>query len=79
MLRCLTMKSATITIRLDETLERELERACAQTGRTRSDLARDALRRQLALLRFERLRGRVLPLAEARGFLTDDDVFRELS
>jgi metal-responsive CopG/Arc/MetJ family transcriptional regulator len=73
------MKSATITIRLDETLERELERACAQTGRTRSDLARDALRRQLALLRFERLRGKVLPLAEARGYLTDDDVFRELS
>ena len=73
------MKSATITIRLDETLERELDRACAETGRTRSDLARDALRRQLALLRFERLRGKLLPLAEARGYLTDDDVFRELS
>jgi len=78
-LRCLTMKTATVTIRLDETLERELERACVQTGRTRSDLARDALRRQIALLRFERLRKKALPLAEARGYLTDDDVFRELS
>jgi predicted transcriptional regulator len=73
------MKTATVTIRLDDTLERELERACVQTGRTRSDLARDALRRQIALLRFERLRKKVLPLAEARGYLTDDDVFRELS
>jgi predicted transcriptional regulator len=73
------MRSSTITIRLDEKLDRELDRVCAQTGRTRSDLARDALRRQIALLRFERLRAKVLPLAEARGYLTDDDVFRELS
>jgi predicted transcriptional regulator len=73
------MRSSTITIRLDEKLDRELARVCAQTGRTRSDLARDALRRHVALLRFERLRAKVLPLAEARGYLTDDDVFRELS
>jgi predicted transcriptional regulator len=73
------MKSATITIRLDHELERELDRACKLTGRTRSDLARDALRRRLVLLRFERLRRQVLPLAEARGYLTDEDVFRDIS
>ena len=73
------MKSSTITIRLDEDLERELDRVCALTGRTRSDLARDALRRQLALLRFDRLRKQTLPLAEAQGYLTDDDVFRDVS
>jgi predicted transcriptional regulator len=73
------VKSGTITIRLDDKLERELDRACAHTGRTRSDLARDALRRQLALLRFERLRKRVLPFAESQGYLTDDDVFRDVS
>lgn len=73
------MKSSTLTIRLDETLGRELDEACARTGRTRSDLARDALRRQLALLRFERLRKRVLPFAESQGYLTDEDVFRDVS
>lgn len=73
------MKTSTITIRLDDALERELDQACARTGRTRSDLARDALRRQLALLRFERVRRRVLPLAESQGYLTDDDVFRDVS
>ena len=73
------MKTSTITIRLDDALGRELDQACARTGRTRSDLARDALRRQLALLRFERLRRRVLPLAESQGYLTDDDVFRDVS
>lgn len=80
--RCVTMsyvKSSTITIRLDGNLERELDRACKRTGRTRSELARDALRRQLALLRFERLRRRVLPLAEAQGYLTDEDVFGDVS
>lgn len=73
------MKTSTITIRLDDALGRELDQACARSGRTRSELARDALRRQLALLRFERLRKRTLPLAEAQGYLTDEDIFREVS
>jgi hypothetical protein len=37
------------------------------------------LRRQLALRRFEELRRRVLPFAEARGYLTDEDVLQNLS
>lgn len=73
------MKTSTITIRLDDALGRALDQACARTGRTRSELARDALRRQLALLRFERLRKRTLPLAESQGYLTDEDIFRDVS
>ena len=72
------MKS-TLTIRLDEELERWLDQLCQRTGRKRSEIVRDALRRQLSLLRFEELRRRVLPFAEARGCLTDEDVFRDLS
>lgn len=72
------MKGA-LTIRLDEELERLLDRLCAETGRTRSDVVRDALRRQLGLLRFEQLRRQVMPFAEARGYLTDEDVFRDVS
>ena len=63
------MKRRTLTLRLDDELDRELDRLARQTGRTRSDLARDALRRQLSLLRFERLRNEVLPFAEARGIV----------
>lgn len=73
------MKKGTLTIRLDEEMERQLDRLAAQTGRTRSDLARHALRRQLSLLRFDHLRDKVLPFAEARGLLTDEDVFSKLS
>jgi predicted transcriptional regulator len=68
-----------ITIRLDPELGKLLDRLCRQTGRSRSDLVREALRRQLSLLRFERLRRQTLPFAEARGYLTDEDVARDVS
>ncbi len=73
------MKSSALTIRLDPELERELDRVAAATGRSGSDLVRDALRRQLALSQFEQLRRRLVPFAEARGYLTDEDVFRDVS
>lgn len=68
-----------ITIRLDPELEKLLARLCKQTGRSRSDLVHDALRRQVSLLRFEALRRRPLPFAEARGYLTDEEVARGVS
>jgi len=73
------MKSATVTVRLDAKLERELTRLSRQLGRSRSELVRDALRRQLALVRLEQARRGLLPLAEAQGFLTDEDVFADVS
>ena len=72
------MKS-TLTIRLDKDLERMLARLCKRTGQSRSDLVRQAVRREVSLQRFEDLRRRVLPFAEARGYLTDEDVFRDIS
>jgi predicted transcriptional regulator len=64
---------------LDPALEKKLDQLCRQTGRTRSELVREALHRQLGLLRFEQLRRQVMPFAEARGYLTDEDVSREIS
>ena len=43
------------------------------------ETAREALRRQLSVNQFETLRKRSMPFAEARGFLTDEDVFNEVS
>lgn len=73
------MRDAALTIRLDRELERRLARLAARTGRSKSELAREALRRQLALAELDRLRRRVAPFAEARGYLTDEDVFRDVS
>ena len=72
------MKS-TVTIRLDRQLQRQLDQVCRRMRRTRSDVVREALRRQLALLRFEQLRRQAMPFAEARGYLTDEDVSRDVS
>jgi predicted transcriptional regulator len=69
----------TLTIRLDRELKRSLDRVCARSGRTRSAVVRDALRRQLVLSRYEDLRRRVMPFAEARGYLVDDDVGQDVS
>jgi predicted transcriptional regulator len=71
--------SNSITIRLDPSLNQLLDRLMEQTGRTRSEIVREALQRQLSMLRFEQLRRQVLPFAEARGYLTDEDVAREVS
>jgi len=73
------MKTAMLSIRLDEDLDRLLGKASRQAGRSRSEVARDALRRQLCLTQFEAIRRRMMPFAEARGFLTDEDVFAKLS
>lgn len=73
------MKTSALTIRLDASLQRQLEKLAKASGRSRSDIARDALRRQLALLQFEEARRQVIPFAEARGYLTDEDVFRSVS
>lgn len=68
-----------VTIRLESELQRKLDDVCKRLGRTRSDVVRDALRRQLNLLRFERTRRRLMPYAESQGYLTDEDVFRDVS
>ncbi|GEM_PF-171576 len=75
----LHMKSSTLTIRLDPDLDRLLTKASRRSGRNRSQVAREALRRQLRISQFERLRQRVMPFAEARGYLTDEDVFADVS
>lgn len=70
---------STITVRLDEQLESELAELAKRTGRPKSELVREALRRQLAVARLEDLRRTTAPFAEARGWLTDEDVFRDVS
>jgi len=73
------MKSSAITIRLDSGLEELLDRICKETGRSRSEVVRDALRRQLTTQLFEEARRQIIPFAEAQGILTDEDVFKIVS
>jgi metal-responsive CopG/Arc/MetJ family transcriptional regulator len=73
------MKGNNITVRLDDDLLPLLDELRKSSGQTRSEVIREALKRHLARRRFEQLRRRVMPFAEARGYLTDDDVFKVVS
>lgn len=70
--------NTTITIRLDKDLDLDLTKLAKRTGRSKSDLAREALRKQFAIQRFRKLRRRAMPYAEAAGYLTDEDVYRDI-
>ena len=68
-----------ITIRLDEELDKMLNQVSRKLKRSRSEVVRDSLRRQLSIHIFEALRKTALPFAERKGFLTDEDIFNEIS
>ncbi len=73
------MKATTVTIRIDKDLDDLLTEASRRTGRSRTEIARQALRRCLRENELDALRQKMTPYAEARGYLTDEDVFDEVS
>jgi predicted transcriptional regulator len=71
--------NTTLTIRIDKEIEHLLEQASKRSGRTKSELVRQAIKRQLSIESFQELRKQLLPYGEAQGWLTDEDVFKEVS
>jgi len=68
-----------LTVRIPESLKKELKTLCDQERRPASEVVRDSLRRYIAVRKFQRLRRKTLPAAETRGFLTDEDIFEAIS
>jgi predicted transcriptional regulator len=71
--------SASYSIRLDAGLRRDLQKLARLEKRKPSDLAREALRRYIALKELRRLREEMRPHAQAAGYFTDEDVFKAVS
>lgn len=69
----------TLTIRIDDDFDAELNRLAAAAHRTKSDLVREMLRRQAALEELRQTRRQLMPYAERAGYLTDEDFFRDIS
>jgi predicted transcriptional regulator len=69
----------TLTIRLSEEVRRALEDISRKESRPVSGLVREALKNYIEVRRFRKLRRRILPLAEAEGLLTDEEILREIS
>jgi len=69
---------STLTLRVPDELDKALERQSAAQGISKSDLAREALKRYLRVSEFRTLRTRLVARAQAGGINTDDDVFEVL-
>jgi predicted transcriptional regulator len=69
---------ATLTLRIPDELDRELEQQSLATRLSKSDLAREALQRYLQVAKLRALRAELVPLAQRQGINTDEDVFRAL-
>lgn len=69
----------TLTIRLPDSLKKDLDKISRAENKAVSDIVRESLRRYVAIEKFRAVRKKILPFAEAQGLLTDDDVFKALS
>ena len=69
---------STLTLRVPDELDRALERQSAALGISKSDLAREALKRYLRVAEFRALRTKLVPRAQAGGINTDEEVFEAL-
>lgn len=71
--------SPTFTIRLDEQSAKALQELCETTGKSRSEIVREALRHEQCRVQLAAIRQDLVPMAQAAGWLTDEDVFRDIS
>lgn len=69
----------TLTVRLGEKEAQSLDALCELTGKSRSEVVRDSLRLYGMRERLAALRRELRPHAQAIGWLTEEDVFRDVS
>ncbi|NQU03882.1 MAG: CopG family transcriptional regulator [Syntrophaceae bacterium] len=69
----------TLTIRIPDKLRTDLKKISREQKKPVSDVVRDSVRRYVAIEKFRAFRKKVLPFAEAQGFITDEDVFKAIS
>jgi len=70
---------STLTLRIPDDLKKQLEELSRQLRRPTSELVRESLRRYVVTEQLKAIRRATVPLAEAQGYLTDEDVFRAVS
>ncbi|MCI0334148.1 MAG: ribbon-helix-helix domain-containing protein [Planctomycetes bacterium] len=70
---------STLTLRIPDDLKAQLEELSRQLQRPTSELVRESLRRYIVTEQLKAIRRAAVPLAEAQGFLTDEDIFKVVS
>ena len=70
---------STLNLRIPDDLKNQLEELSRQLQRPTSELVRESIRRYIVTERLKAIRRASVPLAEAQGFLTDEDIFKAVS
>lgn len=69
----------TLSLTLPDQLAQELEQESKERNVEATEIIRKALRGYLYSQRMDRIRAEMRPYAEKAGFLSEDDIFREIS
>jgi predicted transcriptional regulator len=69
----------TLTVRMSERETQILDGLCASTGKTRSEIVRDALRGFSLRESLRQSQSQLAPLARQAGWLTEDDILQDVS
>lgn len=70
---------STLTIRIDDALEADLERIAKARHQSKSEVARQMLRGSMTRETLRQLHDSLSSQARAAGWLTEDDILREVS
>ncbi|MFQ6055605.1 MAG: CopG family ribbon-helix-helix protein [Methanosarcinales archaeon] len=70
---------AVISVSFPEKMAQELEKAAKETGKSKSELIKDALRAYFWEERFKKIKKTITAKAKARGIVIDEDVFKAIS
>jgi predicted transcriptional regulator len=70
---------STLTVQIPDDLNEQLDKLSLQLQRPASDLVEESIRRYIVTERLQAIRRVTVPLAQAQGFFTDEDIFREVS
>jgi len=71
--------SATLTVRLSAKEAKSLDAVCKMTGKSRSEVVRESLRGYEIRRGLAEIRAELVPKARVAGWLTEEDVFRDVS
>jgi metal-responsive CopG/Arc/MetJ family transcriptional regulator len=71
--------SEIISVSLPDDVVADVDAISTADGVSRDELIRSAIEGYVADRKFYELRGRVVPHAQREGFVTDEDVFRQVS
>jgi len=69
----------TLTVRLSDEETQGLDALCHHSGKSRSEVVREALRAHRLRDSLRQSQAQLAPLARAAGWLTEDDVLQDVS